>query len=88
MLIGIDLGGTRIKGVALDENFQMLHQLYTPTNDGDDAVWKKAVLETVHQLESILGTKATAVLISAPGLSNSTNSGIACMPGRLQGLER
>jgi glucokinase len=87
MIIGIDLGGTRIKGVALDENLQMLHQLYTPTNDGDDAVWKNAVLETVQQLESILGSKAVAVGISAPGLSNNTNSGIACMPGRLQGLE-
>ena len=87
MIIGIDLGGTRIKGVALDENLQMLHQLYTPTNDGDDAVWKNGVMETVRQLESIIGSKAVAVGISAPGLSNSENSGIACMPGRLQGLD-
>jgi len=87
MLIGIDLGGTRIKGIALDDNFQMLHQLYTPTNDGDDSIWKNGVLQTVLQLESILGAKAEAVGISAPGLSNEGNTGIACMPGRLQGLE-
>jgi glucokinase len=48
--IGIDLGGTRIKGVALDAESNLLHQLYTPTNDGDEDVWKKAVYNTVEEL--------------------------------------
>jgi predicted NBD/HSP70 family sugar kinase len=48
--IGIDLGGTRIKGVATDAKGNILHKLYIPTNDGDDAIWKNAVAETVNEL--------------------------------------
>ena len=38
--IGIDLGGTRIKAVAIDQFGNTLHQHYQPTNDGDGAMWK------------------------------------------------
>jgi glucokinase len=85
--IGIDLGGTRIKGVAVTAEGNILHQLYTNTNDGDGAVWKKAVGDTVRELFKRTGDKATVVGISAPGLPNDRNTSIACMPGRLQGLE-
>jgi len=85
--IGIDLGGTRIKGVALDTESKLLHQLYTPTNDGDEAVWKKAVYNTVEELLKITGQSSSVIGISAPGISNDMNTAIACMPGRLQGLE-
>lgn len=85
--IGIDLGGTRIKGVALDAESNLLHQLYTPTNDGDEGVWKKAVYNTVQDLLRITGHTSSVIGISAPGISNDMNTAIACMPGRLQGLE-
>jgi glucokinase len=85
--IGIDLGGTRIKGVALDAETNLLHQLYTPTNDGDEDVWKKAVYNTVEELLRITGQSSSVIGISAPGISNDMNTAIACMPGRLQGLE-
>jgi len=85
--IGIDLGGTRIKAVAVDESGDILHQHYQDTHDGDDAIWKNAiataVLETQHKIE-----KTDVIIgISAPGLPNAANSAIAFMPGRLQGLE-
>ncbi|NJO25221.1 MAG: hypothetical protein HC867_04700 [Bacteroidia bacterium] len=48
--IGIDLGGTRIKGVAINEQGIVLQQLYSDTNDGDGAAWKKAVTGTVARL--------------------------------------
>ena len=84
--IGIDLGGTRIKGVAVDEEGNLLQQLYMPTNDGDGAVWKKAVEATMNELRKKLnGT--TVVGISAPGLPDKENTTIAFMPGRLEGLE-
>lgn len=85
--IGIDLGGTRIKGVALDAESKLLHQLYTPTNDGDEDVWKKAVYNTVEELLRITGESSSVIGISAPGICNDMNTAIACMPGRLQGLE-
>lgn len=86
-VIGIDLGGTRIKAVALTTDGKVLHQIYTNTNDGDGAVWKTAVMETVHDLLLKLDTKKALIGISAPGLPDERNESIACMPGRMQGLE-
>lgn len=84
--IGIDLGGTRIKGVSIDTGGNILEQLYADTNDGDDATWKLGVADVVQQLfESIKSNHAIG--ISAPGLPNNTNTAIAYMPGRMQGLE-
>ena len=85
--IGIDLGGTRIKAVAIDSLGNMLHQHYQPTNDGDDSIWKTAVAIAVQELQNKLQDDHVPVGISAPGLPNAGNSAIAYMPGRLQGLE-
>lgn len=85
--IGIDLGGTRIKGVVIDADGNMLHQIYTPTNDGEGEVWKEAVAVTVRSLKEKLNIDKMIVGISAPGLPNKENTAIAFMPGRLEGLE-
>jgi glucokinase len=85
--IGIDLGGTRIKGVVIDAVGNVLHQTYTPTNDGEGEVWKEAIAKTVHELRQKVPGEKIAVGISAPGLPNKENTTIAFMPGRLDGLE-
>ncbi len=85
--IGIDLGGTRIKAIAIDASGTVLQELYTPTNDGDDKVWKQAVQTTVHDLCKQFDQGTVPVGLSAPGLPNADNSAIAFMPGRMQGLE-
>ncbi len=85
--IGIDLGGTRIKGVAIDESGNVLHQSYTPTNDGEGEVWKAAIAKTVNDLKLKLNVANFQVGISAPGLPNKNNTAIGFMPGRLEGLE-
>ncbi|MEP7376251.1 MAG: ROK family protein [Chitinophagaceae bacterium] len=85
--IGIDLGGTRIKAVAIDADGNVLHQLYNPTNDGDDRSWKDTVAMSVKELQSRLTQNDFRIGISAPGLPNEENSCIAFMPGRMQGLE-
>ncbi|MEP6594366.1 MAG: ROK family protein [Ginsengibacter sp.] len=85
--IGIDLGGTRIKAVVIDAEGNVLHELYQPTHDGDDRVWKNAVILTVTELQNKVKDKPSVIGVSAPGLPNETNSAIAFMPGRLQGLE-
>jgi glucokinase len=87
VVIGVDLGGTRIKTVALDKKGNLLHQLYTPTNDGSDAVWKHAVLDSIEHMQAKLGITEFVTGISAPGIPDENNSTIAYMPGRLQGLE-
>jgi glucokinase len=85
--IGIDLGGTRIKALAIDADGNVLHENYQPTNDGDDMIWKNAVAAAVQELQKILQKEKIRVGLSAPGLPNSDNTCIACMPGRMQGLE-
>lgn len=85
--IGIDLGGTRIKGVLLDSAGKILRQNYTPTFDGDDLVWKNAIKRTVQELCSFSDAEEIAIGISAPGIPDDGNTAIAYMPGRLQGLE-
>ncbi len=84
---GIDLGGTRIKAVAIDGSGNILHRHYQSTDDAGDAAWKNAVALAVQEIQSNTGTKTEIVGISAPGLPDPDNSAIAFMPGRLQGLE-
>ena len=85
--IGIDLGGTRIKGVVIDKTGNVLHQTYTATNDGEGEVWKAAILTTVNVLKQKLNITKVSVGISAPGLPNKDNTAIGFMPGRLEGIE-
>lgn len=89
--IGIDLGGTWIKGVLMDiYTGEIIRQLYHPTTSEKD--WRLAVKETVkalrQQADALPGdTMVNAVGLSAPGLPNPNNQCIAFMPGRLDGLE-
>jgi glucokinase len=85
--IGIDLGGTRIKAVAIDAEGTLLHQLYLATHDGDGQIWKDAVRDAVDNLLGRMNANASRIGISAPGLPNEKNTAIAFMPGRMQGLE-
>jgi glucokinase len=85
--IGIDLGGSRIKAVAINNQGNTVYQQLHATNDGDDTVWKNAVFSAVQDIKSKLHCTYHTIGISAPGLPNSSNSAIAFMPGRLQGLE-
>lgn len=90
MYIGIDLGGTNIKGVLIDHDGHIADQAETPTKDSDagtDHLWKDAIYEMVHALKEKSSVNITAVGISAPGMVDANNESIACMPGRLQGLE-
>lgn len=85
--IGIDLGGTRIKAVIIDADGKVLSENHQPTNDGDDKVWKNAVARAVKELQAVIKTDKINIGLSAPGLPNDRNTCIACMPGRMQGLE-
>jgi len=48
--IGIDLGGTRIKSVLVDDAGNILHQQYSDTDDREGAVWKNVVKDSVGKL--------------------------------------
>ena len=85
--IGIDLGGTRIKAVAINSDYSIVEQTYTPTNDGEESVWKNAVAGVVKGFLENLKSSQCLIGISAPGLPNEENTAIAFMPGRMAGLE-
>jgi glucokinase len=86
-VIGIDIGGTRIKAVAMDTQGNILFHSYQPTQDGDDTVWKKNIADAVAAVKQKLDSNDVLIGISAPGLPDEKNECIAFMPGRLQGLE-
>jgi glucokinase len=83
-IIGIDMGGTRIKGV-LQKGKEVVESIYLPTGEGD--TFKNSVRSAVEQLQQKCSGQARAIGLSAPGIPDSTNRAIAVMPGRLPGLE-
>lgn len=85
--IGIDLGCTNIKAVLIDEGGAVLHQAREETQEQDDRHWKEAVRRIIAEFKTRSGGAIDAVGLCAPGLANSGNDCIACMPGRLPGLE-
>ena len=88
--IGIDLGGTNIKGVLVDADGTVVHSLSAATNDkGSDSadVWRTAIYDMAEELKGVSGQKVTPIGLAAPGLPDQQNQSIAFMPGRLQGLE-
>ncbi len=66
MKLGIDLGGTKIEIVALDDEGDELLRRRIPTPQGDYAGTLRAIADLVHQVEAALGQAGT-VGIGTPG---------------------
>jgi glucokinase len=84
--IGIDMGGTWVKGIVMTEEGDILKQIYSPTND-KLGLWHEAVKDIYHELRSYCPIPVPVLGLSAPGLPNQHNTCIGYMPGRLNGLE-
>lgn len=82
--IGIDLGGTRIKGLILNDGV-VSDWLYFPTGEGSEFI--PSVRDAVVQLTQKAGVDKIPVGIAAPGIASVDYSSISYMPGRLPGLE-
>lgn len=85
--IGIDLGCTNIKAVLIDESGTVLSQRREETREQDSNHWKERIKAIVSNLKNDADGKVKTVGLCAPGLANSANTCIECMPGRLPGLE-
>ncbi|MGH7969422.1 MAG: ROK family protein [Limisphaerales bacterium] len=85
--IGLDLGGTNVKGVAVTPQGRILAQWSTPTADGGGTAWRENVRRVFERLQRIVRHRPSFVGIAAPGLPDRDGRSIACMPGRLAGLE-
>ena len=84
--IGIDLGGTRIKGVLIDEEGILLHEAMLDTKE-ENQQWKVDVKNIYEELVA-KSTHSLAIGLSAPGIPNKTNTAIEFLPDRLQGIEK
>ncbi len=89
--IGIDIGGTEIKGGLFDMTTgECLDRRTTLTLDGerqnDVLAWAAGTLEVVSQFEQEAGGAPLPVGIAAPGLAARDGSRIEFMPGRMAGL--
>ena len=88
--IGIDLGGTNIKGVLINENGDLIKTVTADTyvnNDSSNIIapWKEEIVRMIETLQA--GKSICSIGLAAPGLSDDSNKSIAFMPGRLQELE-
>lgn len=93
LALGIDLGGTHIKGALLHDN-KIVDQYHTDTNDLPDLanqsskdLWKQAMQTMIDTAQQRFLGQSLAVGLAAPGIPDKQYSMIKYMPGRLQGLE-
>ncbi len=95
MRIGIDLGGTKIEGVVLDNasNTVLRHRQPTPVSDGYDAILF-SIVDMVSGLESSAGQRCCVGIGVRGAISSRTgglkNSNTVCLNGKpiKQDLER
>lgn len=90
--IGIDLGGTEVKGIALTyPDGKILAQEQRPTQDGafegKIPVFAKHVADLVARFEDGVGEAITCIGLSAPGLATPEGDAIGFIPQRMVGLE-
>jgi glucokinase len=84
--IGVDLGGTRIKAVAVDEAGEILDQVTSPTRDDASAAWAAEVERLIGQLEAGVGTQATWLGLASPGMPARDGRSMAEVNGHLESL--
>jgi glucokinase len=85
--IGIDLGGTNIKALAVTARGKLLTETAVPTGDSGDRRWRENVQLALERVQKGLPSPAECVGVAAPGLPSEDQRCIDFMPGRLAGLE-
>ncbi|HEY9793710.1 MAG TPA: ROK family protein [Candidatus Obscuribacterales bacterium] len=87
--IGIDLGGTNIKAIAVNREGMILGQASRETGDrgGNAPQWPQHVATVIGELSSRFPKAPTHIGLCAPGLAATDGRSIAFMPGRMDGLE-
>jgi len=85
--VGIDIGGTQIKGVLVDRRGVVLRRELRATADDGSGEDVGTFVRTVRALADELGAEVP-IGLSAPGLVQTDRRAIAWMRGRLHGLEK
>jgi glucokinase len=85
--IGIDLGGTQIKAVAVTATGEVLDRAEYPTEDDAAVAWAERIREHIARLEGERGGAAEWIGLAAPGLAAADARSIAWMQGRLDAVQ-
>ena len=85
--IGIDLGGTNIKGIAVTPAGKVLAEVTIPTGDKGTRDWIVNVRRVFNQLRDEVKSPPKWIALSAPGLPARNQRSIAFLPVRLRGIE-
>jgi glucokinase len=85
--IGIDLGGTNIKIVAVSDEGKTLQRSTSETKTDSPDSWVETIRQRIKEIETDQAKSARWVGLAAPGLAARDNLSIASMPGKLRGLE-
>jgi glucokinase len=85
--LGIDLGGSSVKAIAVSTEGQLLDHCNLGFDAGAGMDWAAKIADVARTLQSVVGPPADFIGVSAPGLAARDSRSIAHMPGRLQGLE-
>jgi glucokinase len=85
-LLGIDLGGSSVKTVAVTHLGDRLHEWNRPFDPDRPLHFAETIRQLLREASDRLGPPAR-IGLSAPGLPASDGRSIAVMPGRLAGLE-
>lgn len=86
VLVGLDIGGTNLKGLAVSKDGQILAEQTAPTNDDGSDKWRLGARDFILSLLNRFPSD-TPLGIAAPGLPDRDGLTIASMPERLKGLE-
>ena len=85
--IGIDLGGTNIKAVAISDEGEVLAQSNAPTYGEDGAAVAENVARQMAALEAEAGRAASTVGLAAPGMVARDGRSMASISGHLEIIE-
>lgn len=84
--LGLDLGGTSVKAVAVGADGQALDRFHEPFDLEENLGFARAITAVVARSVAAHGTPR-GIGLSAPGIAARDGRSIAFMPGRFQGLE-
>ncbi|MBI2947379.1 MAG: ROK family protein, partial [Verrucomicrobia bacterium] len=84
--LGIDLGGSSVKAVAVTPEGKVLAR-HNQAFDPDRRMhFAQTIRDLAHRIEEELGRPPDGIGLSAPGLADKSGRWIGFMPGRLRGL--
>ncbi len=82
--LGLDIGGTNIKAVAIDGDGAVLATYDVPTRDDAAASWKLDAKSLIAQIEHQQGRAAAGIGICGPGIASGDGRSIWWMIGKLE----